>query len=195
MDTSNRYWQNLSLFSHQLSACFQPQKKKKKKKKIILIASTSAREIKKYLLFSSDQALLFSDDGSCLYLVRWIWDLCWVQKEAIKIIQVDSRLIFFPWNRFIRIIHKLIISVKGRLRQFFSRGSPMGQPDNVNHLPDMMNSWLLNPKFDVVGKCLEPCTPSLWDKLALHVARNEVRGVTFNMFWNKMSTYLLKYQK
>ena len=35
---------------------------------------------------------------------------------------------------------------------FLSRGSPMGQPDQVNLLPD--SAQLLNPKFDVVENML-----------------------------------------
>ena len=34
---------------------------------------------------------------------------------------------------------------------FSERGSPIGQPDSVNQLPD--SAQLLNPKFGAVEKC------------------------------------------
>ena len=36
--------------------------------------------------------------------------------------------------------------------KFFIRGSPMGQPDSVNQLPD--RARLLNPKFNDIEKLL-----------------------------------------
>ena len=47
----------------------------------------------------------------------------------------------------------------------------------------------LNTNFDDVDKLLVGITPSLWDILPT----NEVKGVTFNLFWNKMSHTCVKF--
>ena len=49
-------------------------------------------------------------------------------------------------------------------RKFFLRGSPMGQPDTVNQMPD--RAQLVSPKFDDTEKVLvKPLKPFLWDIL------------------------------
>ena len=59
----------------------------------------------------------------------------------------------------------------------------MGQPDTVNQLLDPAPP--LSPKLYVVDKLLvEPYKhPLFW--ISLHT--NDVKGITFNIFWNKMS--------
>ena len=66
----------------------------------------------------------------------------------------------------------------------------MGQPETVNQLRDRCPDF--EPKIYVVKNCLyNPITPYLWDI----VPTNEVKGVTFNLFWNKMSYTSVKMSK